>query len=520
MDGQRRFWRGARGCLAVALGGLGWCGVSGAASGEDVATLARQLASPVSFARTAAAGKLGELGPAAAEAAPALLEALRCEQMEEFFDNPQIAASRRGFADALVKIGEPAIPTLEGGLKHENALVRVWSAYALDRLDRPRFKARVLSTLLEAIPNEVEAAGDAASLLESFGADAAAAIPDLMPQLAHRDFSVRCHLAYALAALAKEPAQQERLVAALEDSPPLVRVGAAFVILKAKQGATDAAMQALKQSLGSDSRDVRRQAAWACGQLGPAAQPLAKPLVAALPQLDPNMVDYFQMGGGLGRLVVDPALILVAMGPESKPTLVAALDESDPKTRLLAAIALVRLDPSQAERVAPVFAEARTKADQGMQFLLMMAAPPAPPPRNGPRDLDQLVQEALSSGGGFGPPSPAVGMLAQRGAEVVEPLLKVLKKGDGLAAQQAYGVFAAIGASAIPKLTEAAQSDDDQLRVFAVSALARMGPPAIPALTVALHDELYPVRRLARSALARLNTPEAQAALSQQKRVP
>ncbi|MCY2968120.1 MAG: HEAT repeat domain-containing protein, partial [Planctomycetota bacterium] len=385
--------------------GVVWCALAwspGFAQDAKTKTLIQQLQSPEQFARMAAAGKVAELGPGAADAAPALIEALKCERMDVMFENPQIAASRRSFADSLVRLGSPVTPQIEQALNDANGLVRVWSAYALFKIDSVKHRGKVVRALMDSLREDDDTAADAAMVLELMGSDAAPAIPLLIQQLAHADLGVRCNSAHALVAIAKGD-QLRPLTEALKHEQPLVRVGAAYVLQRGQRDLSVDAKIVLQEALDNEASAVRTQAVWAIGQLGSVAQPLAKPLIAVLPRLNPDIREYFFGGGGLGRQSFDPSMVLVATGPKTKEDLIQALEGEDLKGRLMAAVALLRLDPSQKERVDTVFAAVREAPDQSLRFFANLSAPPVAPAAK--PDLEGLIREVLQTNG-FGPPSP------------------------------------------------------------------------------------------------------------------
>ncbi len=92
------------------------CGVS--AGQEDVPTLIHKLKDRDKEVRFNAAYAVGKIGPAAKEAVPALIAALKDEYR-------WVAAS------ALGKIGPAAVPALIAALKDEDGSVRVSAAFAL-----------------------------------------------------------------------------------------------------------------------------------------------------------------------------------------------------------------------------------------------------------------------------------------------------------------------------------------------------------------------------------------------------
>lgn len=474
---------------------------------DDISPLIQQLASLDVGERMGAAAKVAQLGPDAVAAVPALIEAIKCEGLEILFASPQIDASRRQFADVLVKIGAPAKPQLVKALDHTNDLVRVWAAYALLRIDSEQHRDQALAALVNSFGEGVEVACDAAMVLESMGVEATAATNVLVQQLGHRDITVRCNAAHALTKIAvSEPAKIRK---ALDHDSKLTRVGAAYVLFRVDSTSGALVRKVLSRALRDSSADVRRQAVWAIGQMGVEGAPLAADLIAVLETLDPDPMSYFR-GGRLGRLGMDPSLVLAATGEESKPALVKALKSDSAHTRVLAAVALQRLDPKSGSLTGPILAKAGSDGDQVLQMIASMNY--APQASFQEADIDELIRLAMGARG-FGPPSPATRLLARRGLEAVEPLIEVLTGDDGLAAGKAAGILAQIGAPAIPSLAKVMKSDQDRHRFFAVRALAQMGPSTLPHLAEALSDESYPVRRVARYALQSIGTPEATSAL-------
>ncbi len=104
--------------MRIALGLIAaFCG-SGVAQGDDLAALIRQLQDPSPARAIEAANKLGELGPEAVAAVPALLTALeddRSASRRELWIGPVYppveTVGSQAF-DALVSIGGPAVPAL------------------------------------------------------------------------------------------------------------------------------------------------------------------------------------------------------------------------------------------------------------------------------------------------------------------------------------------------------------------------------------------------------------------------
>lgn len=499
-----------RGLLTL---GLLMGGVFGRAIGQDspdAIPLIPQITAANPFARLTAIGKIAEMGPDAAKAAPALLEALRCEQMDVLFETPEVTGIRQTIAEVLGKIGSSIVPELQKGLECENGLVRVGAASALYRIDPMIHRDQALPILIAALEADDETASDAAQSLESIGTDASPALPQLLRQLGHDDPVVRCQISHALAALEGDDitAQLQR---ELNIATPLQKIGISFAISKQNPRSFPQVQKFLAEGLRNSSPEVRQQTVWAIGQLGVNSQPLARDLIQAFSTLNPDPREYFFGGGRLGRLSFDPSLALVAMGPQVKEALSEAIDSEDPRTRLMAGIALVRIDPTSGPKVAPVFQQARQETNQALRWVAEMNTTPVASGAN--QSIETLIQKMLQSNG-FAPPSPAVGQLVRAGAEAVEPLMKVLEKGDGLAAMKVTQVLGAIGKPAIEPLSKALHSELPRQRLYAVTALAMMGPANQDLLIAALSDTAYPVRRAARQALKALNTTEAREALT------
>ena len=481
------------------------------AADEEIRPLIQQLESSDVFQRLAAAAKVGQLGPSASDVVPALIEALKCERIEVLFASPQIDASRQQFAEALVKIGTPAEPKLIEALDDPNDLVRVWAAYALFSLDSAEHTDRAMTALMKSFAHGVEVACDAAMVLEQMNVAAAPAVDVLIQQLDHYDITVRCNAAHALSKIAVGGRGAASVRLALEDDSRLTRVGAAYVLYRVDMASREHARGVLSSALRDTSADVRRQATWAIGQMGVAGAPFAGDLIDALGQLEPDPMSYFR-GGALGRLGTDPSLVLVATGAESKPALMKALTSDDVRTRVLAAIALQRLDPTSVSRTGPILAAAGKESDSDLQMLASMNYSPQSSVQGPEAGIDELIRLAMTDRG-FGPPSPATQLLARRGAAAVEPLIAVLTSGDGIAAGKSGRILAQIGEPAITPLSKLLERDNAQHRFFAVRALAQIGEPALPHLGDAMSDTSYPIRRVARYALLSIGTPQALAAI-------
>jgi HEAT repeat protein len=206
---------------------------------------------------------------------------------------------RHDAADAIAKIGSPAVPFLITALKSENQQVR-WRA---------------------------------ASALGEIGAEASAAVPALIVTLQDEDEYIRRISAYALGKIGPEAsAAVPKLIDALQDEDRNLRIVVAYTLGKIGSEAS-AAVPNLIGALQDKSAEVRLNAATALGRIGTQAKTAVPALITALQDKD----KYVRQGAAdaLGRF-----------GPKAKtavPTLISALQDENKYVRLNAAAALGRI---------------------------------------------------------------------------------------------------------------------------------------------------------------------------------
>ncbi len=224
-------------------------GVRGAAAASAVAPLASALGDPDPAVRREAARALGGVGPAARTAREALLRAL-----DDARQPVRWAAAR-----ALFDIGVAAedVPRLAALVRHPDAYVRGFAAFALGNLG-PAAKPAV-PALAEALalPDAYARAGPAAALAQ-IGADAAAAVPALVQGLADPDGDRRWKAARTLGRIG--PAAREAvpaLVRSLSDPNERARAYAARSL--ARIGVADeSVMAALEHAASKDADETAR----------------------------------------------------------------------------------------------------------------------------------------------------------------------------------------------------------------------------------------------------------------------
>jgi HEAT repeat protein len=207
--------------LLLLLGTLGSSGLG--CSGDRPADLARQLAGDDPLARREAARRLEQMGPEAAEAVPALTDALAHED----------EAIRRLASHALGEIGpeaRAALPALTDALDDSRLPVRLTAAMAVQRI-APESKAHV-PVLIEAMRmgegGVIVAVGEMGAQATTLGEQRPTwAVPTLIGLLKDRRPGVRRLAAEALGRIAPDaPDVRSALESAAQDPDDRVRAAA------------------------------------------------------------------------------------------------------------------------------------------------------------------------------------------------------------------------------------------------------------------------------------------------------
>jgi HEAT repeat protein len=232
-------WRWMRG------GTPGGTTFTSAGSGADAGRWLHLLEAGDVPARRRATDGLGMLGPAAREALPALVRALRDA------DEPV----RLNAAYALGALGEPAVPAAADALRQGPEEARRAGGYALSAVGAPGVEALVAIARDADEPARIVAL----SALGDMGRDAAAAVPALTALLRDAAGTVRRNAADALGILgaAASPAVPA-LAAALGDEQPYVRINAATALARIGPAASQATevVPALARALADPDRYV------------------------------------------------------------------------------------------------------------------------------------------------------------------------------------------------------------------------------------------------------------------------
>ncbi|MCE9546481.1 MAG: HEAT repeat domain-containing protein [Planctomycetia bacterium] len=352
-----------------------------------------------------AADALGRIGPAAAPAVEPLVKAMESPENDQEL--------RRNAARALGRIGKPAraaMPALTRALTSNDALYRVAAAAALWRIDQQ-------ATALDALAGELKPAGGegpfaAAGELANFGPAAAPAINQLVVALGSADEDLQRAAIDALGQIG--PAAISSVVTALDR-------------LEATQGTTSDAeatrrlLVAMIEALGRIADTERRTT------LDPASRNAEEFVAAARPLL-----------------------------PQLVPALVAQLGASDDEVRTTAARAIARLGFAAVPALIGHLSGSNPRAMEGAQLALAATEP-------------LLTPSILKSPAG------------ELGKQRLQPrLIALLEKQDPAVRAAGFRLFAALligpeGRAAAPALRAGLADPNPEIRRQAAMALARLG---------------------------------------------
>jgi HEAT repeat protein len=545
------------------------------ANAEGVDQIAKGLKAESPDQRIHAAEQLKELGPLAAPAVPALIEALHDKnlsvQHEALLALEHIGPAARGAVgeligilqkndrsrlhsgaiEALGAIGSEAasavpvlkkllvgkdvhlataaglalseilpagseqlaevVPVLVKSLANTSPEIRNQAIFGLGACGRQALPT--LTKLVAGHDKNHDLAWQAAAALALLGPDAEPAIPDLVSALKSKQQSVVAQSAAALGAIG--PAAKgavPQLQALLAHKDIVIREYAANAL--GNMGAAAAgAVPDLTKMLKDENEDIRRIAAGALGRIGPDAETAIPALIAALDD-------------ERGPVALHAAEALGQIGPNAVPHLAKAL--ADPRRQQLAVMVLAEMGPAS-KPAAGALADALSEHDgqeseqhleMCREILITLAhiGPDAKPAV--PALLKILGNEKHELRGG------AAWALANIGAKEAIPWLKkALESNDGSKLQLVAPVALMVLEPedeeyvrlAVPSLGRALENPSGSVRREAATILARIGPKAAPAvdkLAAVLADPDPSIRNAVLMALASIG-PDSTGAIPQ-----
>ena len=339
---------------------------------QDVESLVAALKDQNEDVRKAAARTLGDMGPNAKAAVPALIDGLKDENL------------RFNAAIALGQIGTASIAPLIEALKDHEEDVRKSAASALGQIGPDAKAAR--PHLVDVLEDENAAVrASAARALGQIGPIVEAFL-HLIDALEDPNDHVSESAAHALEQIGPNAkASVSRLVEALKDRSAYVRLIAARTLGQIGPDA-NVAVPDLIEVMKDPERDVRQIAREALGQIGPGAEAAVPHLVEVLKDRNslsaahslvqigtaavPHLINVLQEQDEHIRGTA--ARVLGQMGPDAKaaiPNLIETLNDPNEKVRRYAAFGLGRIGP-EAEAAVPHL----IKALKDQNFLIRSSA--------------------------------------------------------------------------------------------------------------------------------------------------
>lgn len=345
-----------------------------------VPTLMKGLESKDNEIRWHVAYLLGEIGPEAKDAVPALIKIVKSRPTDasrtptdyEVTDNDVRGWAAQALGDIGVQ-SETVVPLLIAALKEDHIRLREGAAWGLGKfgakakeaipvlieaLKDPRFEVRTIRHLGDDIPDHW-----AASALVFIGVDS---VPALAKALGNENVAVRRHAAHALRSLSSEAkSATDALIQAAKDQDPRVRQ-LAVMALNGVELDPELAVPVLVAALDDSDARVRCAAGDALRDYGREARVAVPKILEALKDKDAEVrkamiralsttTDAELAVPVLARMLRDPhrdvrgvaAYVLGGFGPKARVAISAltkALDDEDDWVRDHARHALEKID--------------------------------------------------------------------------------------------------------------------------------------------------------------------------------
>jgi HEAT repeat protein len=410
--------------------------------------------SDVSIAACTALGQIGD-----ASAVPALIACLDDISVDYHNYYTNDADIYKAATNALVQIGEAAVPALNEALKSENDFVRSAAYIALGQIRESSAIPELIQCLKNTYP-EVRIA--ACTALGHIGDSSA--VPELIKCLKDTDYDVRIAACTALGHIGDSSAVPE-LIKCLKDTDYDVRIA-----------------------------DVRIAACTALGHIGDAS---AVPALIAC--LDDNSANHFKYDADSYKAATNA---LVQIGEPAVPALIEILTNPNERVRSAACTALGQIGDISAIPALRVHAEVMQDARQALtklggtsMSLLEAAGTLAEQSQWG------VLCRALTS-------NLVRAAIVQLGNSAVPALIVALRDDDPKIRQAACTALGQIGdPSPVPALI--ACLDQQDISEAAANALVQIGKPAVPALIRAITRPSSRVRCAACTALGQIGDTAA-----------
>ncbi len=438
------------------------------AVGKDVGQLSRDLGSSDADVRWKAADELAHLGPQAAPAVPALIQALGS-------NDPQLRWRAARAVGAIGPKAAAADKVLIALLADKDPLLREYAADSLGRIGV--VNESVLDALAEAVTDESpQVRAEAVNAIISFDLEPKQRIALVVNVLNDAEPSVVAPALHTIAEHAEEG--NETLIKALNN--PKSRYWGCLIAAEMGSRAKHA-VSALAEAAKDQFPEVRMEALLALAAIGPDAK-------SALPVISAALKDEF------GAVHYAAMYALGEIGdPSSAKVIRPFLDNQDSMLAALAAWALARVSPNDAaarNRAVDILigslddenSSVRAGAARGLGDFPGEASRIAPALTTILADDDQtVVVNAIQTLTSFGEP-------------IVPALIQALNDPDRRLA--AAAILQRLGPkakdAAVPLVKAVGNNDDEAFRLETVFALAAIGPAAAGAvdqLSSLLNDE-------------------------------
>ncbi len=490
-----------------------------------VSTLESALDDDSTTVRTEAVMGLGQIGPAASNAAPKLIalskhgdESLRCQVARSL---GEVKGDAQATVAALVDLLDDASPEVKAQAAEALGTLKALAAPAV----------QAIALLLQDREESVRTA--AAEAIANVGPLDLAATDTLVEGLASQDTIVRAQTAQALGtigATAHEAAPA--LVEAMGDENDRVRAEAVEALGKIGEPASAVAVPGLVQALEDKDDTVSALAAQALGEMGESADQAVLPLVTSLRHLNPQVrLNAAQALGNFGSAAacVRQALeiaaedddggvrreAILALGeiggptPSSMQLVLSGFEHADPLVRAAAVTSAGRWGEAS-EAVLTGLGSLLDDPNDQVKIEVTRVLPQMAGAT--PEVIDGLCRQLLNDDSApvQAHAALALGKLGPDAVKAGQPLLRAAQTGESSVREQAMRAIAMIQPpEALEAFAGGLRDASTDVRVLASAGWMNaedVPDEAVPALLEALRDPEVRVRSNAANAIARLNT--------------